>query len=368
MLGRRGFSVALIDPHEHYRPDFRCEKLEAHHVDALQPTGLLAELLPAAQRYRGIWIGRFGRICERRDHEEYGIDYERLVNRLRALVPQQTVKLRDTVRAVRLTPDHQVLTMASGDTLSCRLVVASTGLNAALLASLGMQRREISRSHSVSFGFDIEARSHFPFDALTYFGEAPQDRVAYLTLFPIGARMRANLFVYRDAHDPWLRRFREDPAAVLFETLPHLRAAVGHFNVAGPVKIRPCDLYVTRNAGRPGIVLVGDAHATACPTSGTGASKAIVDVERLCNVYVPAWLATEGMSADKIAEFYADPVKMWSDTRSLAKSIFAKRLALQPGARWALHRTVYFAGSFARGMWGFALNWGGAARRSANPL
>jgi hypothetical protein len=30
------------------------------------------------------------------------------------------------------------------------------------------------------------------------------DRAAYVTLFPIGTDMRADLFVYRDMHDPWL--------------------------------------------------------------------------------------------------------------------------------------------------------------------
>ena len=32
--------------------------------------------------------------------------------------------------------------------------------------------------------------------------------MAYLTLFPIGTRMRANLFVYRSFDDPWLRELR----------------------------------------------------------------------------------------------------------------------------------------------------------------
>ncbi len=37
--------------------------------------------------------------------------------------------------------------------------------------------------------------------------------MAYLTLFPIGSdAMRANLFVYRDMHDPWLRQLRDGAA------------------------------------------------------------------------------------------------------------------------------------------------------------
>ena len=32
------------------------------------------------------------------------------------------------------------------------------------------------------------------------------------------------------------------------------------------------------------------------------------DVERLCNVHIPAWLATDDMDTDKIAEFYEEEV------------------------------------------------------------
>ena len=37
--------------------------------------------------------------------------------------------------------------------------------------------------------------------------------MAYLTLFPIGSTMRANLMVYRDMTDPWLPAFRKAPEA-----------------------------------------------------------------------------------------------------------------------------------------------------------
>ena len=74
-------------------------------------------------------------------------------------------------------------------------------------------------------------------------------------------------------------------------------------------KIRPVDLYVTKGYRQNGVVLVGDAFSSSCPAAGTGARKALVDVERLCNVHIPQWLATPGMRDSKIASFYADPVK-----------------------------------------------------------
>ena len=48
MLGRAGFSAVLIDPHEVYPPDFRCEKLDGLQVQLLRKTGLDAAVFAAA--------------------------------------------------------------------------------------------------------------------------------------------------------------------------------------------------------------------------------------------------------------------------------------------------------------------------------
>ena len=62
----------------------------------------------------------------------------------------------------------------------------------------------------------------FDFPALTYFSERPSDRIPYITLFPVGKRMRANLFAYREADDPWLREMRRNPVETLNAALPRL--------------------------------------------------------------------------------------------------------------------------------------------------
>ena len=146
---------------------------------------------------------------------------------------------------------------------------------------LGIERQIISACHSISIGFDLVpvGRAAFEFPALTYFSERPSDRIPYLTLFPIGTRMRANLFAYREADDPWLREMRHKPVETMNAALPRLRRITGEFNVAGDVKIRPADLYVSTGYRQPGIVLVGDAFATTCPVPGTGTDKVFTDVD-----------------------------------------------------------------------------------------
>jgi 2-polyprenyl-6-methoxyphenol hydroxylase-like FAD-dependent oxidoreductase len=347
MLGRAGRDVTLIDPFDACRPDFRAEKLEHPHVDALRKAGVLDEVLPAALRYRDIWIARLGRFAEVKRIEEYGIEYSALVNRLRSLVPGNVAFRQHKVTDVALSGARQVLTLAGGEQVAARLVIGAGGV----MTGLAGKRREISRCHSVSIGFDLEALD-WPFAALTCFGEHPVHRVAYLTLFPLPSGMRANLFVYRALNDPWLRRLRDDPAGAIAECLPRLAQFTGALRVKGAVKIRPVDLVVTDDVVQPGVALVGDAFATACPVSGTGAAKALTDVERLCNVHVPHWLATGGMGAEKIAQYYADPDKRRSDAHALRTSLFAKRVTLGEGLPWAALRWGYYAGARGRHIFG----------------
>jgi 2-polyprenyl-6-methoxyphenol hydroxylase-like FAD-dependent oxidoreductase len=120
--------------------------------------------------------------------------------------------------------------------------------------------------------------------------------------------------------------------------MPALSDLVGDFAVDGFVQIRPVDLYVSTGHEQNGIVLVGDAFSTSCPAAGTGARKALNDVERLCNHYIRAWLETPGMEWQKIAQFYADPVKRACDDFAKDKAFQLKAFSLEPGLAWNLRR------------------------------
>ena len=343
MLGRAGHAVTLIDPFESCRPDFRCEKLEEAHVATLRDARVLDEVLPVTRHYRDIWVARLGRLAEIKPIAEYGIEYSALVNRLRALVPPGVTFVQSKVANVALSNERQTLTLTNGEKISARLVIGANGVMGETVGA----RREISKCHSVSVGFDVEP-GDWPFAALTYFGEDPAHRVAYLTLFPLPSGCRANLFVYRALNDPWFKRLRDNPGATIAASLPQLARLTSTLQVKGALKIRPVDLVATDNVLQGGVALVGDAFSTACPVSGTGAAKALLDAERLCNIHVPAWLASPGMGVEKIAQYYNDPDKRRSDAHSLRTSVFAKRAALGEGLLWTAFRWSYFAGSQAR--------------------
>ena len=150
--------------------------------------------------------------------------------------------------------------------------------------------------------------------------------------------MRANLFFYREVEDPWLRRLRETPVETLFAALPNLRGLTGNIEVPDAVRIRPVDLYQTENCRQAGIVLIGDAFSTSCPAAGTGVNKVFTDVERLCGVYVPRWLATPGMDEGKISAFYEDPLKIACDEQSVAKAFYLRSLSIDQRLSWRTRR------------------------------
>ncbi|OQW58864.1 MAG: 2-polyprenyl-6-methoxyphenol hydroxylase [Proteobacteria bacterium SG_bin9] len=353
MLGRAGIRVVLIDPNEIYPPDFRCEKLDSSQVAVLRKTGLADDILPATTHDGSFWIARFGRLIDKRPGDQNGVMYDTLVNTVRKAIPASVTQLRAKATELSTSRERQHITLSNGDSVSARLIILANGLNIGLRHALGIERKVMSPNHSITVGFDLKpvGRPSFDFSSLTYYAERPSDRMAYLTLFPIGNATRANLFTYRNVDDPMLREIRQNPVKVLHDLMPGLGRITGAFDVEGPVKVRPIDLYVSEGHLQPGIVLVGDAFATSCPAGGTGTSKVFTDVERLCNVYVPEWLKSNGMGDEKIATFYRDPVKLACDMASSAKAYQLKSISIDNGLIWHLHRWARFV---ARAATGFA--------------
>jgi 2-polyprenyl-6-methoxyphenol hydroxylase-like FAD-dependent oxidoreductase len=267
-------------------------------------------------------------------------------------IPSAVVKIAAKVTGIDCSDQRQTVTLATGKEIQARLVVLATGLNEGLRRSLGITREVVSKCHSVALGFDLKpvGRSSFDFPALTYYGERPTDRVAYITLFPIGEAMRANLMVYRPTDDPHVRAMREEPDASLAGLLPGLERIVGPALVDGPVQVRPIDLYRSGGHLQPGVVLVGDAFGTACPAAGTGTDKVYTDVIQLCNVHVAQWLQTAGMGVEKIAAFYADPLKVACDRRSFNEAFRLRAASVDEGLSWWAHRRARFTGQLVRGL------------------
>jgi 2-polyprenyl-6-methoxyphenol hydroxylase-like FAD-dependent oxidoreductase len=351
MLGRANIQTVLIDPHDMYPADFRCEKLGGTQLPILQRTGLAEPVFRAATSDRAVWIARFGRLIDKKASDQHGILYQDLVNTIRAEIPPAVTFINAKVATVSTGAEQQIVTLANGEQISARLVVLANGLNVGLRQALGITRTIISTCHSITIGCDFipVGRPAFDFPALTYYPERTVDRMAYLTLFPVGQAMRANLMVYRDIDDPWLRQLRNAPVETMHALMPSLRRLTGNFEVSLPLKIRPADLYLTEGHRQPGVVLVGDAFATSCPAAGTGCDKVFTDVERLCNIHIPQWLANSGMGIDKINAFYDDPVKLACDSYSHDKAYTLRSISIDGSPLWMLQRWARFLVRFGIG-------------------
>lgn len=340
MLGRDGVDVVLIDPNKEYPAEFRCEKLDGDQMAILRRTGLADAVLRNSTHDREAWVARYGRIVEKRPGDQQGILYGTLVNTVRAEIPANVRHIEAKATGIATGADRQTVTLSNGEEVRARLVILANGLSLSLRDALKLGRETISRCHSISIGFNMKpvGADSFPFPALTYYSETPANRAALITMFPIDEAMRANLFVYRDMDDPWLKAFRNAPKETLLAMMPALGDIAGEFAVDGFVQIRPVDLYVSTGHEQDGIVLVGDAFSTSCPAAGTGARKALNDVERLCNHYVRTWLTTPRMGRQKLAAFYDDPVKRACDDFAKDKAFQLKSFSLDPSFAWNLRR------------------------------
>src|ERR1700733_4886900 len=342
MLGRGGHSAMLIDAQATYQNDFRCEKMKPVQGKLLAKTGLDSEaFFRVSTLSDDIWLARFGRIVDKRPNYEYGFYYPDIVNAARSQVPDNVEFVRGRAIEIATSDDRQTITLQSGEQVSVRLIMLATGNNNnTLREQVGIERHDISKCHSVTFGFDIESKNGgFDFAALTYH----QQKLGYISLFPIGSRMRVNMFVYIDRLDPWIEQVRQSPEAAIFAAMPGLRRITGGFNVTSAIVARPVDLYQTEGYRQArGIVLVGDSFATSCPSAGTGTTKVLTDTERLCNRYIPQWLATPGMGIEKIAAYYDDPDKQAADAYSIHQAKYMRAVTIGREFKWRFRRVGWF--------------------------
>ncbi|TIV24151.1 MAG: FAD-dependent monooxygenase, partial [Mesorhizobium sp.] len=338
-LAKAGRKVALIDPHRVHHDEFRAEKTRDEQMGLFEKLGLGQVFRSLSTPMTDLHVFRFGQLFERKQTFEYAFSYAPLVNGMRAALPPEVALTVGKVAEVSTGPDRQRLVLTDGSVIDARLLVVATGYSEAVRRAIGVERIEESKAHSLSMGFDLAITpQEFGLQSLTFYARRVADRIAFLTIFRIGERLRANMFVYRTVADPWVRAFRENPQKMLLDLMPEIAQRCGNFAVASEVEVRQVSLTTTQGHRRDGVVFIGDAFATTCPAQGDGINRVLTDVDCLSSTHIPAWLETPGMAADKICAFYDDPIKVAADTRALRASIYAKRITTDNGLEWRLRR------------------------------
>lgn len=340
VLGRAGYRVCLIDLHSVHPRDFQAEHLDGAMIERLQRLDSLNHLTNGLFRGETVTVARFGRTVGSARTINFGLRYEDLVNRARSALPGNVVLVTGRATNIETTEDRQIVTLSGGMRVEGRLIVLATGQGAGLCRQAGVQRVTLREGHSLTFGFDIESLgpTSFKDSFIIYQREKVSDRIDYLAAFTMNGRTRVNLFTYRDYKEPWTKQFISNPDDGLKGILPGLQSAIGRYRAVGPVEARPIDLYITKNAVVPGVVLVGDAFQSSCPATGMGILRLLTDIEQLCDVHLPRWLETPGMDASKIRTFYNDPIKQACDAKSLHDAAYRRAVSTNTSLSWRLHR------------------------------
>ena len=113
-LGRAGYKIVLLDRHAVYPADFRAEHLDGTMVDQLQRLGVLTDLTTGLFRGETVSIARFGRIVTSLPTVNFGLRYEVLVNRARAILPSNVRQVIGRVAAIENSDTIQQVRLSSG--------------------------------------------------------------------------------------------------------------------------------------------------------------------------------------------------------------------------------------------------------------
>lgn len=345
VLARAGHKVTLIDKNSVCPKQFRAEKIEGEQIDLMRKLGVFDAIAREATLFSDILNVRANHIIDRTRAPHFGILYDDIVRIVRAQLPSSVDFIIDEVTDVRTEPEMQEVSLSAHGPVRVDLIVMATGMADSLRHKLGFRRRVVTEKQSISFGFTIAPRtSQNPsYQSLTYYGAGIANKVDYLSLFPVGNQLRANLFTFLAPEDLWIRAFRRNPSAELFNALPGLVSFTGPIELLDKIQNWVMDLSIAENVDQDGVVLIGDAFQTSCPTTGTGVTRLLTDIDRLCNVHIPQWLKTPGMGKDKIKEFYSDPIKHATDSEAMQMAHYRRSLTIDRSLRWSLDRWQHFA-------------------------
>ncbi|TXI12149.1 MAG: FAD-dependent monooxygenase [Rhizobium sp.] len=342
ILGRAGYRVTLIDRHRIFPQEFRVEKFGSEEIDKLLRLQQLTPLSAAAIPFDEVVNMHKGRVLDRTYEKRYGFFYNRLVTAMRAALPEAVNLVIGQVNGLRTSATQQRISILGQDDITARLLVLATGMGDILRRDLGISYRSIGERRPLAFGFNIRPlRSNkFRHAALTYHGAG--DGIDHLDLFPVPGATRANLFLFRDPRDPWVKSLLEHPRRALDTVFPSLAETFGDFEIGSRIDSWLTDMAAAENCRQDGVVLIGDAYMTSCPATGLGVSRLLTEIERLCIDYAPQWMMEASIDRTRIAAYYDDAEKRDMDARALRMGDHHFGLATGADMHWRMRRQLHF--------------------------
>ena len=322
VLASKGIETLTIDRNECYPEAFRAEKIEPHQASLFRKFGLLDYRMPLTVPIGDIDVYKDRKVSRVNTIEQYGFNYTNTVNNFRKVLRKKSKILCERITNIELGDTIQTVTTVENE-YTCRLVILATGGSDTLLKKIGIKRIYDKSMVTLSFAFDLQLESgnQFPFNGFNYTFNSTKNKLDYITLFKIGDTMRANIFTQWLPASDEFKQFRESPLESMKKHFPHLITQIGKYKIVTKVQAFPTTFYRLSDISKPGIVIIGDEFQSVSPTTGTGLDKVTVDVDRLCNHYIPNWLKTPKMDANKITQFYDDTNKRYTDYQSMKRWI-----------------------------------------------
>lgn len=334
LLARAGYRVVTVDPGPMCPPQFRAEQIVGEQVNVLARMGLLPTVVGDVAPIQSAAAWADGRFVKWVNVPHYGIDYPDMVDNLRAAIPPGVVQITGMVSSITNTDAHRTVVLDDGRMWTAAVVIVATGLHKRLMDRLGAVRTLVSDNHSLAIGFDVE-RSH-PLDSVFVYHGDQHNKIDYLTLFPFkDGRTRANLFCYtgKESIAPHL-----DKTYGLHVLLPKLRLACGPVGIISRPVYRMNSLTVVDLPGQPGVVVIGDAYQTPCPSAGTGIGRLLSDVSAVV-AFAHHWIRYGASVTDPEGKkYYDDPRRQAASDKALEAAKYMRDRRLGTSLRWKLHR------------------------------
>ncbi|MBT8083809.1 MAG: hypothetical protein HKN35_09485 [Woeseia sp.] len=332
-----GLRVKSIDTLAEYPDNFRAEKLETDQSEALATLGLLDQVRPqVSQNIKQVhtFTGTKETITPISNHR--GMHYSDTVNQLRSIMKERRILEIQKVAEIRDGSDFCQVRLDDGTLLQTRLLVLATGMGAGFRRPLGLKSLASDKLKSLTFGFYMESSSTntLPYTAFNFRPSKFSEGLQYATFFPIGSRMRVNLFTCWDPRSDVAKAVRKCPMTELYRLFPTMERRIGAMHYASEVQAYTTRYYRLNAEHLNRIVLAGDAYQSVSPATGVGLSKCLVDAQVLVDL-MPT-LAESSSAQVQIKNYYQDTRKTRIDDIALKRWQLVNELATSQSLRTKL--------------------------------
>ncbi len=346
-----GLSFRIVDPTSRYPDAFRAEKLEVDQSEMLEALGVINHVHPKNTppiTQVHTFSGTRETVNVRSKHQ--GLAYADTVNSMRKSLLESDSIIKARVEDFEESAEECKVVVRDDKgprELRCRYLVVASGMDRNIRRRLRYEQTADSELISTTIGFVIESLqdSGFKYGAFNFRPPTFVHGLHYVTFFPIGARMRANLFTSWSPADTPVRNMKSETETELARWFPDMTNIIGPFRVSAEAESYSTKYYRHAPPAGTRIAVVGDAFQSVNPANGVGLSKCLTDVTVLTEL-----LSNAASSDVDLSNYYSDPRKLSVDAEGLKRWRWAMESATSTSISTRLRRLRINVSSRARNL------------------